>query len=442
MHRNAASRLTTAALSAGLAIVAFASPAQAFCGFFVGKADTQLFNKSSQVAIVRDGDRTVITMSNDYKGELTDFALVVPVPSVLQREQIHIGDRRLLARLDEYSAPRLVEYNDPDPCQRYPYPMAMMRGGNAADAAAPEIKLEKAKSLGVQVEAQYTVGEYDIVLLSAKESSGLSTWLLQEGYRIPRRAEAALAPYVRQNMKFFVARVNLKEQKKAGFSELRPIQIAFESPRFMLPIRLGMANADGAQDLIVYALTRNGRVESSNYQTAKVPTGMNIPEYVQGQFGKFYQAAFERAHAAHDRRAILTEYSWNMASCDPCSAEPLSQDELRGLGVFWLDASAVLTRLHVRYDEGHFPEDLMFQETGDQQTFQARYVLNHPWKGEASCEQGRRYLAALRDRRHEEARTLGQLTGWDPAEIQSQMGPDRDVPGASPNWWNKLWKDR
>ncbi len=460
MHRNAASRLTTAALGAGLAVVVLASPAQAFCGFFVGKADTQLFNKSSQVAIVRDGDRTVITMSNDYKGELTDFALVVPVPSVLQREQIHIGDRRLLARLDEYSAPRLVEYNDPDPCQRYAYPMAMMRGGNAADAAAPEMKLEKAKSLGVQVEAQYTVGEYDIVLLSAKESSGLSTWLLQEGYRIPRRAEAALAPYVRQNMKFFVARVNLKEQKKAGFSELRPIQIAFESPRFMLPIRLGMANADGAQDLIVYALTRNGRVESSNYQTAKVPTGMNIPEYVQGQFGKFYQAAFERAHAAHDRRAILTEYSWNMASCDPCSAEPLSQDELRGLGVFWLDeaehtlpvrpfrgrpvgqASAVLTRLHVRYDEGHFPEDLMFQETGDQQTFQARYVLNHPWKGEASCEQGRHYLAALRDRRREEARTLGQLTGWDPAEIQSQMGPDRDVPGASPNWWNKLWKDR
>jgi hypothetical protein len=459
MHRNAAPRLTAAALGVGLAVVCFASPARAFCGFFVGKADTQLFNKSSQVAIVRDRDRTVITMSNDYKGELTDFALVVPVPSVLQREQIHIGDRRLLARLDEYSAPRLVEYNDPDPCQRYDA-MGMMRKGDAPFAAAPESKPEKARSLGVQVEAQYTIGEYDIVLLSAKESSGLSTWLLQEGYRIPQRAAAALAPYVRQNMKFFVARVNLKEQKKAGFSELRPIQIAFESPRFMLPIRLGMANADGAQDLIVYALTRNGRVESSNYQTAKVPTGMNIPEYVQGQFGKFYQAAFERAHAAHDRRAILTEYSWNMASCDPCSAEPLSQDELRGLGVFWVDdavrtlpvrqfrgrpvgqTSAVLTRLHVRYDQDHFPEDLMFQETGDQQTFQARYVLNHPWKGEASCEQGRRYLAALGDRRREEALALGQLTGWDPAEIRSQMGPDRVVPAASPDWWNKLWKDR
>src|SRR5262245_23625031 len=41
------------------------SPAWAFCGFYVGKADTQLFNDSSQVALVRDGDRTVLTMSND-----------------------------------------------------------------------------------------------------------------------------------------------------------------------------------------------------------------------------------------------------------------------------------------------------------------------------------------------------------------------------------------
>src|SRR5207302_3849255 len=93
-----------------------AHPAAAFCGFFVGKADSQLFNKSSQVAIVRDGEHTVITMGNDFSGEMNEFALVVPVPSVLSRDQIHVGERRLLERLDAYSAPRLVEYTDGDPC--------------------------------------------------------------------------------------------------------------------------------------------------------------------------------------------------------------------------------------------------------------------------------------------------------------------------------------
>ena len=98
------------------ALTAAAPSAHAFCGFFVGKADAQLFNKSSQVALVRDGDRTVLTMSNDYQGPLSEFALVVPVPSVLTRDQIHIGNRKLLERLDAYSSPRLVEYTDPDPC--------------------------------------------------------------------------------------------------------------------------------------------------------------------------------------------------------------------------------------------------------------------------------------------------------------------------------------
>ncbi|MBI2721411.1 MAG: DUF2330 domain-containing protein, partial [Bacteroidetes bacterium] len=45
-----------------------------FCGFYVSKADGTLKNKTSQVIMVRDGDRMVITMSNDFKGDAEDFA--------------------------------------------------------------------------------------------------------------------------------------------------------------------------------------------------------------------------------------------------------------------------------------------------------------------------------------------------------------------------------
>jgi hypothetical protein len=76
-----------------LLFIAFAStPASAFCGFYVGKADAKLFNEASQVILVRDGRLTVISMRNDFQGDLSEFALVVPVPAVLQRSQIHIGD--------------------------------------------------------------------------------------------------------------------------------------------------------------------------------------------------------------------------------------------------------------------------------------------------------------------------------------------------------------
>ena len=92
------------------------SAAAAFCGFYVASGDAKLFNHASQVVIARDGDRTVITLSNDFQGEPKAFAMVIPVPVVIRKEQVHIGDRAWIERLDAYSAPRLVEYFDPDPC--------------------------------------------------------------------------------------------------------------------------------------------------------------------------------------------------------------------------------------------------------------------------------------------------------------------------------------
>src|SRR5213594_2813413 len=92
------------------------SPAHSFCGFYVASGDAKLFNRASQVVLVRDQDRTVLTMANDFRGEPKEFAIVVPVPTVLEKGQVHIGDKALIDHLDAYSAPRLVEYWDPDPC--------------------------------------------------------------------------------------------------------------------------------------------------------------------------------------------------------------------------------------------------------------------------------------------------------------------------------------
>src|SRR5206468_5661309 len=98
------------------AAVLIPSGTEAFCGFYVASGDAKIFNHASQVALVRDEDRTVLTMANDFRGEPKEFAIVVPVPTVLEKSQIHVGDKALIDHLDAFSAPRLVEYWDPDPC--------------------------------------------------------------------------------------------------------------------------------------------------------------------------------------------------------------------------------------------------------------------------------------------------------------------------------------
>lgn len=418
--------------------------ASAFCGFYVARADTSLYNQASQVAIVRDGERTVMTMANDFKGEPKEFAIVIPVPAVLEEGQINVADMALLDHLDAYTSPRLVEYFDEDPCSIRYRREKSMQGVPVPQMAMVE---ESASSDGVTIEASYTVGEYDIVILSADESDGLQRWLARNGYRVPKGADRVLESYIRQDLKFFVAKVNIEEQSKLGFNYLRPLQIAFESRRFMLPIRLGTVNADGPQELFIYVLTRNGRVETVNYRTVRLPSDVELPPWVQEEFDAFYRAMFDRQVMKERMRAVFLEYAWDMGWCDPCAADPLSGEELRRLGVFWVDPrgpssggqNVFVTRLHVRYDGDRFPDDLMFKDTGDRTNFQARYVLRHPWRGGDDCPAAREYRAELRRRQEKEARTLSELTGWKVSTLRQKVGLDESEDPPKLKWWESIW---
>ena len=227
-------------------------------------------------------------------------------------------------------------------------------------------------------------------------------------------------------MRFFVARVNLEEQSKLGARQLRPLQIAYENSRFMLPIRLGMVNAKGAQDLVVYGLTRTGRIETTNYRTVRVPTGNELPPYVKSEFEDFYRDLFARQVDREGGTAVFLEHAWDMGWCDPCASDPLSASELRGLGVFWTDggrpnwrgrpiqptsSDVFVTRLHIRYDAAHFPEDPCFQRRATAKTSRSRYVLRHPWTSSAECDEARAYRRELEDRQRRGAIELAS-DGW------------------------------
>jgi hypothetical protein len=431
----------------------FAPAASAFCGFYVAKADTKLYNKASQVVIARDGNKTVLTMANDYQGEIKDFAIVVPVPTVLKKEQVKVAKPNIVERLDAFSAPRLVEYFDPDPCIDYdlvprPVPMPASRAENQESSAKV-----RDRNLGVTIEARFNVGEYDILILSAKESGGLETWLKRNGYKIPRGASSLLKPYIRQNMKFFVAKVNLDKFETSGYQNLRPLQIAYESPKFMLPIRLGMINATSEQDLIAYILSPKGQAEVTNYRTVKVASDTNVPIFVKQEFGDFYKSMFKTSYLKEDRKVAFLEYAWDMSSCDPCSAEPLNNEELKDAGVFWLDQQVddvpnmtsrrrppinnnrvFITRLHVRYTRDKFPEDLIFHTTSNTENFQGRYILQHPFAGETKCAAGREYKRTLNKRYEREAQNLAQLTNWNIQDIRTKMKLNGQV---SLSWWQR-----
>jgi hypothetical protein len=402
----------TIALLAALLTFGASSPARAFCGFYVSGADAPLTNDATLVVMMRDGTRTVLSMQNTYTGPPQDFAMVVPVPVVLHEANVKVLPRDIFAKVERLTAPRLVEYWEQDPCRpQVMYEMAPPMAA-AAPAGAPEEK--SAAAHHVKIEARFAVGEYDVVVLSAQDSSGLDAWLHENHYRIPEGAEPYLRPYVQMGMKFFVAKVNVAKVKfeRTGQGKehavLSPLRFHYDADDFSLPVRLGLINSGGKQDLVTVILARGQRYEVANYDNVSMPTNLEVSDATRRQFGSFYASLFDRVVERHPR-AVVTEYSWDAGSCDPCPIPPLEDQDLATLGADVLPSAGdqgsgglVVTRLHARYARDTLGDDLHFRPApaivGGRQgmeegakpdstnNFQARYVIRHKWSGAAACQ--------------------------------------------------------
>jgi MYXO-CTERM domain-containing protein len=409
------------------ALLAVPTTAHAFCGFYVAGSDKPMFNDATQVVLMRSGTRTVLSMQNNYKGPPEAFAMVIPVPTVLHDGDVKILDPEVFEVVERMGSPRLVEYWEQDPCTNYGDEDES--GGTGTAMALEEGKMGKKDSdTGVTIEAQFTVGEYQVVILSATDSTGLDKWLKREKYQIPTGAEPLLRPYVEGGSKFFVAKVDPKKVKFVdGRAQLSPIRFHYDSDTFNLPIRLGLANSSGAQDLIVNILAPNQRYEVANYPNVTIPTNITVKEAVRDKFAQFYVALFD-ATLEKNPSAVVTEYSWDASSCDPCPGPTLDYADFQTLGADvlkpsnedleegrmgkggrrWGGGGFTLTRLHARYGKD-LKDDLVFKEADpivggrehvvDAKTgkleegarkdsynnFQARYAIRHPWTGPIAC---------------------------------------------------------
>jgi hypothetical protein len=110
-------------------------------------------------------------------------------------------------------------------------------------------------------------------------------------------------------MKFFVAKVNLAEFDKSGYEFLRPLTMAFESPKFMFPIRLGMINSTNEQDLLVYILSPKGQAELTSYRTVNLPSDADVPLFVKDEFGSFYKSMFQTSYTKENKKVAFLEYA-------------------------------------------------------------------------------------------------------------------------------------
>ena len=374
--------------------------AHAFCGTYVSSAGTEVYNSASEVVIARQGTRTTLTVANDVLGDPSSFAMVVPVPQVVAERDVHVIQPEDIELIRTYSMPRLVEYSCNDFAPTYSHPCPWMeqecpqvgwpwslRGGTndsgwggegEGEAAFDSTDSGGGGGSSVAVEAEYIVGEYELVVLSAEQSSDLLTWLVDEGYAVPESTGNMLQEYIDAGSYFLAARV----YPEAGVGDgdmLSPLQFSYDSDVFGLPIRIGTASSVGEQDLIVYAFTEleDGAVGISNYPELSVEDECMWDG--QGEFGTFYAEQFTEAYGQQSGAIWTTEYAWRnepqAVKCDPCTGPPPETQQLTNIGFDDGGSSRFhMTRLHVRYTPEEATQDLVFYASRQSPQSQKRYI--------------------------------------------------------------------
>jgi len=327
------------ALFAACMSVLAAAPAQAFPGFLASKTKTEIKINSTQLVLMKKGPVTAVTVMSDYEGPLEPFAMVLVVPPDVTVEHVTTLKREFVDRVDAISAPRFHEYWEQDPCDPGPVEQEWQRSMKANASSAflgggdmPQSTQKVAKELSLDVKAKQKEGEYSFTLLGKDES--VAGWLKSKGYNVPPGAEQAVAPYVQAGMRLVVAQVDTNRIELVGGdrAQLSPIRFWTEQPYTSLPDRVGLVNAGGKQELIVYVIDPEQRYESKNYKNLFPPTNVEVDFSVKERIGEFY-AGLQDIIAQKTPGAFLNEYAWPSDGCgQPCATEPLAIAELLSLG--------------------------------------------------------------------------------------------------------------
>ncbi|MFZ5476944.1 MAG: DUF2330 domain-containing protein [Myxococcota bacterium] len=344
-----------------MALLTLALPAFACPTIATGTSSPLAFDVA-QVAIVHENGRTTFSVSVNPFGDPQEFALVMPVPEVLEESEVRTLDGTIFATLDGYTGPRHVA--DAGCWQGY-------YGGYGYDSGCGEGVDMSASSGGgtttgaVDVEAEYLVGEYQITILSSEESLALQTWLDEHGYSLPPGADERLAEYIESGSFFLAAKV-ADDAALADGTPLSPLQVSYESDLFYIPIRLATLNSPGEQDMVIYAISSasEGRVGIANYPEFDVPEGCVWGDPATDDFAAFYDEVWTEAWTGVEDAGWAVEFAGGPWDCNPCTSTTVSPEQIAELGYGGSWDEHFLTRIHLRYTPEQAGQDLTLYASG------------------------------------------------------------------------------
>ncbi len=358
---------------------------------------------ADQRAIVVDhGATQTLVLETAYEGDLSDFAWVIPLPSLIQSAGISTVSQGVFSALENQSAPRAwigLGGSASGGCGGC--------GGGTQFGGSPG---DGRSQLGVTVWDTLQVDGYEVAILSATQSGDLAQWLADGGYALPDDNAPTLQYYVNTGAYFVAVKVDPDQVAVAqtngavATGGLEPLCLTFPMgpDGLVFPLRISQASSMGETEVRLFVLSDH-RVSTPNYPTAQIDaSGYTGAE----DFTAFYDVRFRNTLSDLGDRGFVVEYA------RPLPEWAVSADlrSLLGEGEFFL------TRLRTYLQPEQMTEDVRLVRAPTDNEFEVDLYVAGPSRARYFGALAALLMAAVQSRRARSRR------GRDGARLSALLG--------------------
>jgi hypothetical protein len=231
-----------------------AASASACGGFFCGR---QPVDQSAERILFKVNPNSVtMIVQIAYTGAADDFAWVLPLGSVPERESLSVFPLAALTALDANTSPQFVA---PSSC--------FDTGGSGGCGTSSEASAtgSRATAGSVMVHFRSEVGPYDVAAIESEDPMALYDWLRQAGFNV----NASMLPYIRayteEGMKF----IALKLRSSQATSDIQPLRFDLPGTTPAIPLRMTALAAEPEMGILVFVLA-DQRYAAANWPAVEI----------------------------------------------------------------------------------------------------------------------------------------------------------------------------
>lgn len=254
----------------------------------------------STVTMVLADEHTIVTVQHRLSDVRGDFALLIPVPSGLEQDELSLLAARLFGRLDRHTAPALLGFEEEPPC----------REDEEGDREAPST-----------VEPVERGGEPSPVAGHTFEHTGevnsaqLVAWLEARDLTLDDARRAQLSPFLLGNAHEFLL-VKLAIDNGAagqpGYFETSPLQMSFEGHE--VPLLLVEPLKNEPHDILLHIFAETPRKELAGMKNVTMPTELVVGKGYK--LADIHEAMLARMYATYPG-AVMIEYTAELDERSP-----------------------------------------------------------------------------------------------------------------------------